>query len=484
VGSRSERPAPVERVAGGVPQPTSFGRRRDEPFPSGIRVRLSPQVRWMHPTLLFGGMPARMLRLSARGAALLRALDREPVGVGASGRLARKLTDANLAVPHPPALSGGVDVTVVVPVRDRAIELEGCLAALGSGQRVVVVDDGSADAEAVASACRRHGAHLVRRRAPGGPAAARNAGLRTVTSDLVAFVDSDCIVAPGWLESLAAHFVDPLVAGVAPRIVGGPGLRGSALVDMGSRAASVHPRSGVTHLPAAAVVFRRAPLGDGFDERFRYGEDVDLVWRLVEAGWRVRYVPDVEVTHLDPIAIGGRLRRRFAYGTSVGALERAHPGSIDHLDVGVGPACAVGGLLAGSPGLAALAWAATAARLHLRLRPLSLGPGVALRLSVGQVFHAWVGLGRWCTIFGLPLFGGSLLLPRGPARRARRSAAVLIVSSSLARRLGTDGGTRRVVVDDVLGDLAYGLGVVTGCVRAGVLRPLLPRVGGRRWPRS
>lgn len=463
-----------------MPGPTSLGHRRDEPVPSGVRVGIAPGVRRLAPTVLFGGTPARVLRLSARGAELLRALERVPVEGDASGRLARRLTDANVTVPRPPPLRGAVDVSVVVPVRDRPVELDGCLRALGRRHRVVVVDDGSADRGAVTSACRRHGAELIRREVPGGPAAARNTGLATVTSELVAFVDSDCVAAPGWVEALAAHFVDPLVVGVAPRIVAEPGRRGSALVDLGGRAATVHPRSGVSHVPGAAVVFRRAALGAGFDESFRYGEDVDLVWRLVEAGWRVRYVPDVEVTHLDPAGVGARMRRRFWYGTSVGALERAHPGSIDHLVVGVGPACTVAGLLAGRPGLAALAWAGTAARLHTRLRPLSLGPRVAIRLSAGEVVHAWAGLGRWCTAFGVPLLGASVLVPRGSARRARRSVAVLIVTSWLARRLGHDGANRRTVVDDVLGELAYGLGVVAGCARAGVLRPLLPRIGRRR----
>jgi hypothetical protein len=40
-----------------------------------------------------------------------------------------------------------------------------------------------------------------------------------VHTDLVVFVDSDCIVPEGWLDVLIGHFSDPLAAGVAPRIV-------------------------------------------------------------------------------------------------------------------------------------------------------------------------------------------------------------------------------------------------------------------------
>lgn len=495
-------------VAASVRGPGWFGRRADEPFPAGVWVDVARDVRRPSPAVLFGGTPPRMVRLSPRGAALLSGFATAPVGEGASAGLARRLTDAGIAVPRPDGLrSGGpgvggahqrgpvppADVTVVIPVRDRPVELAGCLAALDHRYQVVVVDDGSVDASAVAAVCRRHGAALVRREVSGGPAAARNTGLRTVTSELVAFVDSDCACGPGAVESLAAHFVDPLVVGVAPRIVAAAPSKGASLLDLGARPAPVHPRSGVPYVPAAAVVFRRAALGDGFDERLRYGEDVDLVWRLVEAGWRIRYEPSVEVGHRDPRTIVRRCRRRFLYGTSVGQLDRAHPGAVDHLVVGPGPAITVGGMVLGAPVLATGAWAVAAARLYRRLRPLGVGRRFALWLSGAQVLHAWTALGKWCTTFGVPLLAGvavsrRIVPPRRRARargaagphRARWTLVVLVLTTLVADRLGPNGHRGRVVVDGCFGELAYGLGVVTGCARAGVVKPLLPRIGRRR----
>ncbi|PZF79527.1 glycosyltransferase, partial [Jiangella anatolica] len=152
--------------------------------------------------------------------------------------------------PRPPA----TDVTVIVPVRDRSEALSRCLAAL-AGADVIVVDDGSVDPAAVAAVADRHGARLIRRPVSGGPAAARNTGLAALaglapagfgTSErtskgairasevaagvpsgaleraeagVVAFVDSDCVPSPGWLDRLAGHFADPAVVAVAPRIV-------------------------------------------------------------------------------------------------------------------------------------------------------------------------------------------------------------------------------------------------------------------------
>ena len=57
-------------------------------------------------------------------------------------------------------------------------------------------------------------------------------------------------------------------------------------------------------MPTAALVVRRAVLEDGLDTALRYGEDVDLVWRLHDAGWRVRYDPAVVVgTHQGAVRI-------------------------------------------------------------------------------------------------------------------------------------------------------------------------------------
>src|SRR5260370_569804 len=122
---------------------------------------------------------------------------------------------ALLAGPAPRRAAGmgsGPDVTVLLPVRDRAQLLARCLAALGSGYPMIVVDDGSDDPAAVAAVAAAHGATLVRRPVTGGPGAARNTGLLGVTTDLVAFVDSDCEPGPGSIERLAAHLAHPAPA--------------------------------------------------------------------------------------------------------------------------------------------------------------------------------------------------------------------------------------------------------------------------------
>ena len=138
------------------------------PLPYGFRVELDASAKPLGPDLWFGGSPPRVMRLTAAGRTALLRLRAEGVRDAASGRLARRLTDAGIAHPMPPARETAPDVTVLVPVLDRADALDRCLAALGTEYPVVVVDDGSADPGAIARVARDHGARLVRRDVNGG----------------------------------------------------------------------------------------------------------------------------------------------------------------------------------------------------------------------------------------------------------------------------------------------------------------------------
>src|SRR5581483_6057065 len=159
-------------------------------------------------------------RLTPAGRALVdRLAGGEPVPPSTAAQaLARRLLDAGLAHPRPPAPAPPPDLAVVIPVRD---DPDGLIATLASLARpgapvasTVVVDDASRGAQPLPPLGRCHGAAVIRRAVQGGPAAARNDGWRATTAELVAFVDADCEPGPGWLDVLLPHFSDPLVAAV------------------------------------------------------------------------------------------------------------------------------------------------------------------------------------------------------------------------------------------------------------------------------
>jgi mycofactocin glycosyltransferase len=465
--------------------PASLGVRADGPVPRGVRIELDPGAVQLKEDVLFGGSPARVLRLSGAGVAALAELRDGPVGSAGAGVLGRKLTDTGLAHPRPELVRGGLDLTVVVPVRDRAAELDRCLAAAGSAYPVVVVDDGSADPAATAAVCAARGAGLIRRARNGGPGAARNSALAAVSTEFVAFLDSDCVPPLGWIDGLAGHFADPLVVAVAPRIVAfaprQPGGPASATLDLGGQPARVAPMTRVAYVPTAALVVRRAALGDGFDETLRHGEDVDLVWRLIEAGWRIRYEPGVQVAHADPDSQAALLRRRFRYGTSAAPLTRRHPGAVAPLVLQPWPTLTMTALLARRPLLAAASFGLSTALLAERLRANGLpAEGLAKPMANG-VWQTWLGTGRWCGQFAAPAVLAVIACPGGRSARTRwgrrLAAASLLLGPPLAEWAGRrDSSPLRFTAQTLADQAAYGAGVYAGCLREGLLAPVWPRV--------
>jgi mycofactocin glycosyltransferase len=465
------RPAPPRA---GTPLPGSFALTEDastQAFDGG--------------TVLLGGSPLRLFRISERARQLVaRWRGGAPVGPRRSAQtLARRLVSAGAFNPRPAdgALGPG-DVTVVVPARDRPAQLDQLLDTL-AGLRSIVVDDGSADAGTTKEITSRHGAHCICLTSNAGPAAARNAGLAAVTTPLVAFVDSDCTPSEGWLAPLLGHFDDPLVAAVAPRIVrAGETARYDApraSLDRGSRAGPVRPGSRVPFVPSAAIVVRAdVVMGpDLFDAALRGGEDVDLVWRLVEAGWDVRYEPASTVAHTSPATLPAFLARRAFYGTTAAPLARRHGEAVAPVVLS-GWSLAVWGLvLARRPVLALAALAASIVILARRLRGLVRDPvGVAARIAGGGTTRAAVPALSSLTRAWSPALVLGLAFRR---TRAASALALLIpaLSDWVSDRQRLD--PVRAVAVHVADDVAYGSGVWVGCARERTLVPLIPRIAWR-----
>ncbi|MFC4000515.1 mycofactocin biosynthesis glycosyltransferase MftF [Prauserella oleivorans] len=427
----------------------------------GTRFVLDASVR-RRGALLIGGSPLRLVRLGAAGSRLLaRWLDGEALSDSPGElRLARKLVDAGLVHPQPPPGPKPADVTLVVPVKDNAEGVRRLVEATPEVGARIVVDDGSRESPPGAS---------VRHPHPLGPAAARNAGWRRAETDLVAFLDADTVPEPGWLDALLPHFGDPAVVAVAPRVrsAARPGSVGAyertrSALDLGARPAPVRPMSRVSYVPSAALVVRRSALSavDGFDPDLRFGEDVDLVWRLLEIG-AVRYEPAAVVVHEPRATVRSWLRQRFDYGTSAAPLSARHPGRLGPARLSAWVALAWVLLAAGRPLAGAVLAAGGAASLTRRLRDIPAAESLRLaargQLGGGRLLTEAVRRAWW-----------PLLLP---TRRGRRVLAAAFAPCAV-RALGRPPAWLAL---RILDDLAYCAGVWAGCVRHRTAAPLLPR---------
>ncbi|MEU3271547.1 mycofactocin biosynthesis glycosyltransferase MftF [Saccharomonospora sp. NPDC006951] len=418
--------------------------------------------------LLIGGSPLRLVRLGTGGAKVLdRWLAGEPLGPAATEqRLARRLVDAGLLHPIQPPELTAAEVTLVVPVKDNPDGVARLVAATPELAGHIVVDDGSSPP--LPSSALRHDT-------PRGPAAARNAGWRTASTRVVAFLDSDTLPEPGWLEPLLRHFSDPAVVAVAPRIRSSPGdtaladyEAGRSSLDLGSRPAPVRPLSRVSYVPSAALLVRRDALAavSGFDEALRFGEDVDLVWKLLGHG-AVRYEPSSVVSHLPRPSPLPWLRQRFEYGTSAAPLALRHAGLLTPARLSAWSAASWALLAAGAPRAALTLAAGSSALLPRKLR----SRGIPVRESLRLAALGHLGAGRLLAEATRRAWW-PLLLPTARGRRILLAALLPCLLEWLRERRGR---TPSWLVLRVADDLAYGAGVWAGAVRERTAAPLLPR---------
>lgn len=227
----------------------------------------------------------------------------------------------------PPALS------IVVCTRNRAALLDSCLAGLSTEQgdpgeiELLVVDNGSTDTtpDVIARwAVRNEALRSVVEPEP-GLSRARNVGVGAARGAIVAFVDDDAIVRPGWAAALIEAFDrDHEVVVVAGRVLLRFGSDPPAWfsprftswysgLDLGDEPATVAPGQWVV---GANLALRRDAVEEvgGFrhDLGRRAGnlignEEIELIDRLRDAG-TIRYEPRAAVDHLVPAE---RLRLRW-----------------------------------------------------------------------------------------------------------------------------------------------------------------------------
>jgi glycosyltransferase involved in cell wall biosynthesis len=155
-------------------------------------------------------------------------------------------------VPSSPA-ADRIVVSVVIPAKDDARQLETCLAALDRQTRradeVVVVDNGSSDETASVAAAA--GARVVWCPEPGIPAATA-AGFDTARGEMLLRLDADCVPGPRWIERMVAAFEEaPHAAAVTggARFVDGPKILRAPLAALYLVAYAAATIPALGHLP-------------------------------------------------------------------------------------------------------------------------------------------------------------------------------------------------------------------------------------------
>ena len=218
-------------------------------------------------------------------------------------------------------------VSVVVPTRGRAAYLEVTLDSLlaqraGIEHEIVVVDDGGGVPQ-------RPGVRYVSHPQRRGLNAARNSGIRESRAPLIAFVDDDVLVPPGWLAALvegaerhpeAEAFGGPIRARFEGRAPRGCGREDPPIttLDLGPADREADFVWGANFAVRRSAVERIGP----FDEAIvrPHGDEEDWLERLRAAGGRIVYLAAAGLEHrrtaedarLRPLARAAYARGRAA----------------------------------------------------------------------------------------------------------------------------------------------------------------------------
>jgi mycofactocin system glycosyltransferase len=222
----------------------------------------------------------------------------------------------------------------------------------------------------------------------------------------------------------------------------------------------------------------------GFDETLKSGEDVDLCWRFVEAGARLRYEPIAMVAHEHRTELREWFARRAFYGASAAPLSIRHPGKTAPVVIS-GWTLLVWVLLSMGSAIGYLASMVVAMITGRRIAS-SLGTVDTEPKDVAVVaaHGLWSGALQLATAICRHYWPVALVL----ALLSRRCRSVVLAAAIIDGVV--DWGKRHGNVDDDtkpvglvghlllkrLDDIAYGTGLWTGVVRERHIGALTPQI--------
>jgi len=242
-----------------------------------------------------------------------------------------------------------IDVSIVIPVLNGEATLEKCLTSIRANRtaynyELIVVDAGSTDrsleiATWYADKALTGEPHTID----------RNAGIAIAAGKIICFTDSDCIVPPDWIEKLASglmelHVKDPRIVGVGggnvPEIENGSATEmaiiramRSPFISFKARNTAVYGNSReVSHNPPLNSACYKSVLDEmgGFVQQPGYPEDLDIDARILAHGYKLYYLPEVNVVHKHRSSLKAFASQMRDFGEKRCRVNRKHK-QISHL---------------------------------------------------------------------------------------------------------------------------------------------------------
>lgn len=191
-----------------------------------------------------------------------------------------------------------MEISIVIPTRDRKHALEKCLSSLleqslsKDEYEIIVIDDGSTDDTKPlldSLKCSNEVLKYFKQENKGrGPA--RNLGIKNANGSIVAFIDDDCIADRCLLENALKYFNESEIGIVKGKVIS----KGAETTPLTRTVVSMSKKD--TH--TCNIFYLKKALDEvGGFKLTQFREDTDLAWRVLDAGYKRTFAPDSIVIH-------------------------------------------------------------------------------------------------------------------------------------------------------------------------------------------
>lgn len=174
-------------------------------------------------------------------------------------------------------------------------------------------------------------------------AAGRNIGIKKAKGDVIAFTDGDCLVDKEWLKQIRIAFEKEDIDGVGGKVLIAPpvnhyeeywgNLAWRLIMNFPDEAYEVKAQTLNDAFVTANCAYKRKLLYDikGFNNFFaNNAEDVDLCWRALKHGAKLRYEPSIIIYAHNVTTIRGIAKKSFRNGVSSSKLQKVYGGKFNY----------------------------------------------------------------------------------------------------------------------------------------------------------
>lgn len=163
---------------------------------------------------------------------------------------------------------------------------------------------------------------------------ASNVGWKNANGDIIVYTNADCLFSRDWISKVQKSFDDPRIAAVGgvdltPLTATSYFEKASGLLDE-LRIFPKHHLGLVFRIRGCNVGYRKSALTkcQGFDERFNFGEEIELQYRLYKNGYSFAFDPSMVVYHKRRSSLAGYWKQFQGCGYGKFQLVKKHPFSL------------------------------------------------------------------------------------------------------------------------------------------------------------